>query len=216
MTRSLPVVLLLGCDPGKSTHSFDTCDGTPFSAEGCEDGACAEPGLSADVYAIWRARFLAAHDIDETQFDGHIAVNDVSLTEGPETVWWRVDYVFTVDWASSRQSESVDLGDYPLSGDPSTEQINAAVDLAIEDAEQFQIDTVASESAVNAAIADCASTLGATDMALDVCHLDFLNVSGTFAGTATGDIDGQDCAEAVVDLSSAALLDCDSTPCMIE
>ena len=216
MPRLLTLVFLLACDPGKSSHSYDSCDGNPFSADGCEDGACAEDGLSATVYPIWKARFLEVHAIDEAQFDAHISVTDVSLTEGPEYVWWRVDYVFTMDWAASRQNESVQLGDYPLASDPSTEQITDAVDLAIEDAEQFQIDAVAAQADVDAAVAECASTLGATGMELDLCQLDFLNVTGTFSGDAFGDIDGQDCAEAVVDLTTAELLDCDTTPCMIE
>lgn len=216
--RFVPLTLaLVACDPGKSSSSsYDACDGNSFTSNDCEDGACAEAGLSAQVYPIWKARFLAVHGLSEAQMAEHVLVTDISLTEGPTYVWWRVDYVFTVDWAQSRQSESVELGDYPLAADPSEDEITRAVDLALEEAERFEIEAVAEQGDVEAAIAACAADLGATGLELDLCGLDFENVSGTFTGDAFGDIDGETCAEAVVDLETAELLDCDTTPCFIE
>lgn len=211
------LLVLAACDPGKgSSASYDSCSGDPFTGGSCDDGVCADEGLSSQVYAIWRERFLDLHGLDEATFTDRVVVTDVSLTEGPDYVWWRVDYVFTVDWAMSRQNESVDLGEYPLASEPTTEEITRAVDIAIEEPEKFDLASVASLSAIEAALAECATSTGAPEVTLDLCHLDFENSTGTFYGKGWGTIDEQRCVSAHVDLETAELLTCETTVCSME
>lgn len=153
---------------------YTLCDGNTFFPDGsCADGACASSELQARVYAIWKARFLETHRLDAAQFAERIEISSISLDDGPVYVWWRVDYVFHIDWVRSRQSESVNLGEYPRSGDPSDEEITHAVDIAIETAERFDVPLIAQFESVVDAVVACSPYVS-----LDWCQLDFENVSG--------------------------------------
>ncbi len=153
---------------------YDACGGNTFFPDGsCADGACAASDFEARVYGVWKTRFLETHHLDATQFAERIDVSSLSYEEGPVYNWWRVDYVLHLDWVRSRQSESVNLGEYPASGDPSDEEIAHAVDLAIESAERFDVPAVAQFEHVVDAIVACSPYV-----TLDWCSLDFENVSG--------------------------------------
>lgn len=153
---------------------YALCEGNTFFPDGsCADGACAASELQARVYGIWKARFFETHHLDAAQFAERIEISSISLDDGPVYVWWRIDYVFHLDWMRSRQSESVNLGEYPRSGDPSDEEITHAVDIAIETAERFDVPLIAQFESVVDAVVACSPYV-----ALDWCQLDFENVSG--------------------------------------
>jgi len=197
-------------DAGIDTSLYDACDGNTFFPTACTGGACIDAGLEQRVYDIWRERFMAIHRLSAIEMDTRIVISDVSVADGPSFVFWRIDYVFVMDWVRSRQSESVRLGSFPLPAPPTDPEITRAVNLAIETAERFDLPSVSTIAGVDAAFDGCVP-----GMIVDYCHLDFVNVTGELTVRARKPRGGGTCDVATVDVGAGALLLCVAEPCAI-
>lgn len=180
----------------------------------CHDGQCAEDEDSARIYAIWKDRFLDVHGIDEAHFVSAIEVDWIELMDRGEWMSWRVEYVFTADWARTRQVESAEL---PLDiAGTSDAEIEAAIDLALEPAERFHISDVVTYAQVQTAVQQCASDLGGT-AEQDPCDIDFINATGELVIRGQGTIaeDSNQCLRVEVDLQTGELYSCEEDPCYV-
>jgi hypothetical protein len=203
-----------GVDPGCTLGfpvSYDACSGTTFFPDGsCAGGSCATGELEAKVYAAWRAEALSISGLSEAELDNRVLISKVELSAGPRV---RVEYVVVMDWARSRQADSMDL--MGASSPPTDAEIQKAVQLGIESAEWTglgAITGIATQSQIASAFDGCQC-----EMVPDWCHIDFLNVSGTFHVRAFKEIDvnKNECLDADVDVAAGALLSCTMTPCEI-
>lgn len=122
-------------------------------------------------------------------------------------------YVAVLDWIRSRQSDSVNLGEFPLTDSPTDAQIESAVEVAIEASEQLALERVATYEDVVDAFSACAP-----DMAIDFCHIGFANVTGTLVVHASKTIDRSknECMGAGVNLGTGKLEGCSVRPCSIQ
>ena len=180
----------------------------------CHDGACVEDEDSARIYGIWKERFLEIHGIDEAHFDATIEVDWIELMDRPDWVSWRVEYVFTADWARTRQVESAEL---PMDLASLTDaEIAAAIDLALEPAERFHITDVVTYARAQAAVQQCARDLGGTAEE-DPCDIDFINQTGELVMRGRGTIEEDDnrCIDLEVDLQTGELHQCEEDPCYV-
>jgi len=189
---------------------YSQCDGHPFFATGCEDGSCADEGLSSRLYDIWKERFVTIHGLSDDDFYNRIEIRDIVLTDGPRYVFWKINYIFKLDWVRSRQNESVRLGKPTIPYSIDSARLLKLIDRAIEEAEQFDLPSVASISTVKAAFDTCVP-----DMSIDWCHLNFLNHSGTLIAKAYAELDRSAnlCKRAQVDIGTGELMYCSDTPC---
>ncbi len=190
---------------GGSSPSPDyaSCDGTTFFPTGCDKGSCAAAGLSEKVLAEWIDQFGAAHGMTASQIFQVLEVSEVELVEGPVYVWWIINYVYAMDWVRSRQSDSVNLGSYPLSSPPTDSQITAAVALEIHPSQAFDTASVVPMATVESAFASCES-----DMIIDWCHIDLKPATDKIQVTAIKDLGGNQCMTAVVDVATASVEQC--------
>ncbi len=198
---------------GEHEGRYAACSGHPLHpGESCGEGRCADGALEARVFEAWRTQFMTVHELSRAAFDDHMEIWNVEVDRGPKSVFWRVDYVFVVDWVRSRQSESVHLGAHPLARPPTDGEIDSAVALAIEPAERFHLADVVAPEAVRSSFAECAS-----DVEIDWCHIDFANVTGELrvGGTAVADRDANRCVDAEVRLSDGRLMRCRDAPCRL-
>ncbi len=180
----------------------------------CHDGNCAEDEDSARIYGIWKQRFLDTHGIDEAHFDATVEVDWIELMDRTEWMSWRVEYVFTADWARTRQVESAELP-MDLAGMTDAE-IEDAIDLALEPAERFHITDVVTYARAKAAVQQCASDLGGTAED-NPCDIDFINQTGELVmrGDGTIDEDRNQCLRVEVDLQTGELYSCEEDPCYV-
>jgi hypothetical protein len=197
---------------GSSTPvSYTTCSGTSFTNDGsCAAGACATGDLAMKIFAAWRAKTLALSGLSEQELDKRVSVSTVDASSGS---FVRIEYIVVLDWARSRQADSVSLDG--LSATPTDAEIEKAVSLAIEAAEWTGLGAlaaVAPESKVQAAFDGCQC-----DISIDWCHIDFMNVSGKFTVRGFKEINAasNECLQATVDVGSGDLVSCDPTPCEI-
>jgi hypothetical protein len=199
-----------GCTLGFPV-SYDACSGTTFFPDGsCAGGSCAAGDLEKKVYAAWRAEALSISGLSEADFDKRVFISTVELSAGPRV---RVEYVVVLDWARSRQADTIDL--MGASSTPTDPEIQKAVELGIESAEWTglgAIGSIAAQSQVASAFEGCQC-----GMLPDWCHIDFLNVSGTLHVRAFKELDASknECLDADVDVSAGAQLSCNMTPCEI-
>ena len=136
----------------------------------------------------------------------------MELTEGPIYVFWSVRYVFVVDWVRSRQVASINLGAYPLTRDPTADEISKAVKLVIKTTDQINLSRVVSLNMAVTALQSCNQS-----MTPDWCHIGFENVTGKLIlqGRCTIDYNANKCKEATVDLANGNLIYCGEVPCRI-
>ncbi len=128
-------------------------------------------------------------------------------------MFWRIDYIFKLDWVRSRQNEVVKLGKANIPYSIDSARLLRLIDRAIEESEQFDIASVVSISTVKAAFDTCFP-----DMSIDWCHLGFLNQSGTLIAKAYAELDRSVnlCKSARVDIGTGELMYCRDTPCMTD
>ena len=207
-----------GGDPCTTVTTVDyaTCGGTSFFPDGtCLAGECATIPLETRVYKEWRAQIKAISGLDDATLDARVKVAKISHTDGPDQVFVRIDYVVVLSWVRSRQADSPELGNFPLTTAPTDAEIKAAVTLAIESAEWTglaAIGPIAPEPATQGAFDGCAC-----NMTIDFCHIDFENVTGKLLVSGIAQIDPAQnkCVQAKVAVDTAALDACSATPCAI-
>lgn len=183
-------------DGGTDGLPYAACDGDPFFPAGCTAGACATAGLSARIYGRWRTRMIATYGIDAAGLDAHVEVSAIELVADR----WRIDYVYVIDWVRSRNATTITVD----GADPTDESIDAAIDLQLDPTAHHAIASVVALDTVEAAVADCASGLGMTDVVIDACHIRFENVTGLLQVHARGviDADANRCGIAQVDVET--------------
>jgi len=202
------------CQQDSDAALYKDCTGHSFyPGDTCSDESCIAEGMERKIFEEWKKQFLSIHNLSEEMFAERIEISDVKITN----LWWRIDYVFVLDWVRSQQSESVSFNE-----SSSDQEIEKAVWLAIEKGEQFDIPHIVSKAVVEDAFQDCGS-----DMNIDWCHIDFLNVSGELIVKGSKPLDkarnqailpggyGPDCVRAIVDVSTGELLRCYTEPCLI-
>lgn len=199
-------------DIGPHPGLYQSCTGHTFFPTSCDAGRCAAPGLATTAYEVWQKLFKSIHGLSDADFNARITISNVDLTEGPIYVFWRVDYVFSLDWVRSRQNETANLGSYPLSSQPTNAELETAIILAIESAEQFDLASVATRQAVESAFDSCIE-----GMVIDWCHIEFVNVTGELLVRGIKEIDlaSNKCKQAAVDVESGVLAFCQDSPCWI-
>jgi hypothetical protein len=196
---------------------YASCTGDTFFPDGsCLEGSCATDELASKVFAAWKSHVLATSGLDEATLWDRVAMSAVEVTEGPVYVWVRLEYVITYGWLRSRQSDSVNLGSYPLPDAPSAAAIAQAVKLAVEDPEWKTLGALAEPAtleAVEAAVDGCSCA-----MTVDYCHVDFENVTGklTVDGRAVIDAQANQCKAGTVDVTTGQLTACLDVPCGID
>jgi hypothetical protein len=207
-----------GGDPCTTATTVDyaTCTGTSFFPDGtCLAGECATIPLETRVYKEWRTQIKAISGLDDATLDSRVKVAAISHTAGPDQVFVRIDYVVVIDWVRSRQADSPELGNFPLTTAPTDAEIKAAVTLGIESAEWTglaAIGSIAPEPATQGAFDSCAC-----NMKIDFCHIDFENVTGKLLVKGIAQIDPAQnkCVQAKVAVDAATLDACSATPCAI-
>ena len=169
-------------------------------------------GLPAKVLAEWKRQFLTTHHLSEGMFGKRIEISDVQLVEGPIYVWWRIDYVFVLDWVRLFQAASVNLGEYPLDVEPDQEVIARAVKLAIRETDQLTIPKVVSRLKVQRAFESCEK-----GMKPNWSDIGFENLTGRLLmwGFSTMDQAENRCKGAAVDLAIGEVAYCHDSPCWI-
>ena len=116
----------------------------------------------------------------ETADPSSLAAGRTSLSRRVQIsagVFWGADYIFHLHWARARQSKSANLGEFPLDGEPSEATITKKVDLAMEAAEQFDLDAVIGLTEAQTELETCLEP--AVTKSINYCHIDFVNVVGT-------------------------------------
>lgn len=190
-------------DGDGASSLYDACDGDTYFPSGCDNDECVAAGLEQQIYNTWRERFMSVHGLSPEQMDARIVVSDVSISDGPDFVFWQVQYVFVLDWVRARRSDSINLGEFPLAADPTQAEIEAGVDLALIPADQIDLAGVASVDEIIAAFGTCDP-----GMTIDWCHIRFVNVTGILTVSAIMPVDGAQCLTATVDAGIAELDQC--------
>jgi hypothetical protein len=209
------VLLAAACSGGPAPEVlYGECGHDLLPDGACQAGECAEDGDSARIFAIWKAQFLAVHGIDEAHFESAVQVKWIELMDRGEWMSWRVEYVFIADWARTHQVESAEL-DLDI-GSLSDADIEAAIDLALEPAERFDITDVVPYATAQAAASQCGRDLGGSAEA-DACDIDFINQTGELVMRGQGTIDEDDnrCIDLKVDLQTGELYSCEEDPCYV-
>jgi len=205
-----------GCTAPEASPDYSVCSGNTFFPDGsCDDGVCAVTDLAKKVYSLWKAHAVAASGLDAATFLERVKISAVEQTDGPTNVFVRVEYVVVLGWVRSRQADSVNLGAYPLSADPSDAQIAASLKLGTNDAVWKGlggVSSIACRSDAEAALATCAA-----GMKMDLCGMKFENVTGKLTAKAIATIDkaANQCKQGSVELPTATLGLCLDTPCTI-
>ena len=217
-------VAMLCCEPvevgvisgTELAGEYATCDGRTLYPDTCARESCVSTGRERRVYDLWRQTFMGIHRLSDERMRERVIISDVTISEGPAYVVFRVDYVFVIDWVRSRQSEAVRLGRFPLSESPSEEAIKRALELAIESSEEFNIPSVKELRDVARAVHECRP-----GMRMDFCQIDFQNVSGKLllgasaVERAPSGANLGSCMGALVDLATGMLMACNEGPCGI-
>jgi len=214
----LAVLFATGC-PGdlggpEPDELYGDCGHTLVVGDQCLDGICAADDVSARVFGIWKERFMDTHGLDADQFDEHLSVALIDLMERDGYHTWRIEYVFMVRWARTRQVESAEL---PWDLETMTDaDIEAAIDLALEPAERFDIEDVVDYELALDAVAQCAAEMGGTAEA-NPCDIDFINQTGELVMRGTGEVDesSNECIDVEVDLETGELYQCQHEPCYV-
>jgi hypothetical protein len=189
------------------------CDGNTFYPNGaCASERCVPEGLAAKVFQEWKRQFMLIHKLSEGMFAKRIEISSVEIKEGPIYVWWRVDYVFMLDWVRSRHADSVNLGDYPLKQEPDQDAIARVVKFAIRETDKFAIPEVVARSVVEKSLQSCDAGMKA-----DWCHIRFENRTGRLLveGRTTINDAGNQCKRVDVDLATGQAVYCANQPCRI-
>lgn len=184
-----------------------------YPGKSCANESCVAQGLEAKVFAEWKKQFLASHGLSQETFNKRIIISNVSLFEGPLYVFWRIDYVFVLDWMRSYQADSVNLGAYPLAQEPGQIPIENAVRLAIRPDDQFNMPTVTPISKVESALEGC---LQGTDRQIDWCHNRFNGGRLLVFGLSIIDATRNQCKGAAAELATGEVTYCYEQPCYIE
>lgn len=192
---------------------YNQCSGFTFHpGERCADGRCAPNGLATKVYAEWKRQFLSKQSMPEGMFAERIKIVNIELNEGPIRVFWRIEYVFVLDWVRAREADAVDLGEYPLDQEPAHDAISRAVSLEVPEQDQFTIPKVVSRAEAEKALRSCDAGVEA-----DWCWLHFGRREGELfvSGRSTiNDVRNQ-CRGASVNLATGKLAHCQDTPCRV-
>lgn len=208
----------LGCHSsagvgGSPDDLYEQCSGNTFYPNGaCAGEQCVPEGLASKVFQEWKSQFKLIHKLSEDTFAKRIEVSKVELREGSIYVWWRVDYVFVLDWMRSRQADSVRLGDYPLKQEPDQDAIARSVKFAIRETDNFAIPKVVSRSVVEKSLQSCDPGMKA-----DWCHIRFENRTGRLLveGRTTINVAENQCKAVAVDLATGQAAYCANEPCAI-
>lgn len=192
-----------------SDSIYNQCSGTTiFPGDSCT----IPDGLGVRVFNEWKSQFITQHGISDSIFNSRIKLSNVELTDGPDYVFLRIEYVFVLDWVRSRQSVAINLGSYPLTQEPTESAIWKAVSLQIRAADQINMNGVVPLLYVERMMRSCDSA-----MKPDWCQMRFENVTGRLLlhGRCTIDFGANACKEAVIDLSNGELVSCHNVPCWI-
>jgi hypothetical protein len=179
----------------------------------CIDESCVDAGLEREIFDIWKERFLAIHGIDDQVFSRNFELIDVSLSDGLTQVWCRISYVFKLDWMRTLQNETISLGRYPLPSSQREDLITAAVNIAIEEAEQYDAQHVITVETLHDLIHQ---EYDGVSLSYGFCNIDFENVTGILWLYGMGAIDysRNKCVESRINLFNGEIQFFE-TPCAI-
>ncbi len=200
-----------GGGSGSTAVLYAPCSGTPFTNDGsCAGGVCASGDVAVKVFAAWRSKVLSLSGLSEQELDKRVSVSAIDTSSAS---FVEIKYIVVLDWARSRQVDSVGISG--LSSPPTDAEIEKAVKLAVEVAEWTGlggIASVASEVNVQAAFDGCGS-----DIPIDWCHIDFMNVTGTLNVWGIKEVNAanNDCLQATVDVAKGVVVDCIPVPCAV-
>jgi len=166
--------------------------------------------VAVKVFAAWRSQVLSLSGLSEQELDKRVSVSAIDTSSAN---FVRIEYIVVLDWVRSRQADSVGISG--LSSPPTDAEIEKAVKLAVEVAEWTGLSgiaSVASEANVRAAFDVCGS-----DIPIDWCHIDFMNVTGTLKVRGVKEVNAasNDCLQATVDVAKGAVVDCIPVPCAV-
>ncbi len=204
--------------PVSNDDLYQDCDGNTFyPAESCKNERCVAEGLEREIFTEWKRQFMSIHNLSEDVFDTRIEISNVEISG----TFCRIDYIFKLDWVRSRQNEGIPFKDYPLNEAAGEYDIERAVSLAIEEAEQFNVPSVVSRSTVEKTFQNCASSRNLSGVfSIDWCNINFQNVSGRLAVRGTyrigSNILSPSCKliTATVDVATGELIECLEYPCV--
>lgn len=197
--------------------SYDACTGTTFVENGtCLNGECATIPLETRTFTAWRAKTKALSGLSDAELAKRVRIQSITHTDDPDVVSVRIEYLVVLDWAKSRQVDSMTFENMPLTTPPTDAEVDHAVALGIESAEWTGLGAiagVASAAAVQAAFDGCAC-----GMTIDYCHIDFVNVSGVLQVQGGMEIDASknQCRFAAVDVAKGQIIGCGDGPCAVE
>jgi hypothetical protein len=198
-------------DTRVSDNLYEQCSGNTFHpSDACANEGCVHSGLASTVFREWKTQFITTHKLSPEMFAKRIEISSVDLSEGPVYVWWKINYVFELDWVRSRQVTAVNLGNYPLRQEPDQSLIARRVTAAISEKDQLTIPEVVALSVAEKSLQSCDAGMKA-----DWCHIRFENGTG---GLVVGGLSGVDyarnkCKSAGVDLATGKLAYCRDTLC---
>ena len=196
-----------------SADLYKACSGfTFYPDDSCADGKCAQSGLATKAYVEWRQQFLAKYKMSEGMFRERIKIVNVELNEGPLRVFWRIEYVFVLDWVRARLVNVADLGEYPLRQEPSEEAISRAIKIELFEKDELAMEGVAPRSKVEQALRSCDARMQA-----DWCSIRFAHWNGKLlvGGRSTVDDGENRCRSAAIDVATGEVVFCRDDPCRI-
>jgi len=109
-----------------SGPDYSSCDGRSFTTE-CSQESCVNSGLERRVFDLWKKKIKQVYYMSDEEFNTNILIQNVELSEGSKEVWVRIEYLLQIDWIKSRQSASIEIGDYPLTSQPSDSYILSSI-----------------------------------------------------------------------------------------